>query len=125
MKKTIKAKIIKPCAADLFTDSTMSKTKATDPISNLKELRELRVHINRIQAMLEELLTQQGAFVKDMREVRERLFFDGLKHGMKNRKKLKKEFEAKTDRLLEKCGVKKKPVLSADDIERIRSRYDL
>ena len=98
---------------------------AVDPNKNLSEIRALKRAVGRLQESIDALMSIQGAIVSDFHDMREDLLFAGLKKGMKNSKKLVKEFESKKDPLLEKCGVKKKAVLSGDDLERIKSRIFL
>ena len=122
MKKTPKPMARAKPISKAFKLPLVQRNASPDPAANIAEIRNLGRMISGLQTAVEALLRQQGNFIKDLQEMRRDMFFSGLQDGMKNRKKLKKEFESRTDRLLEKCGIKKKGILSADDVERLKSR---
>jgi len=93
-------------------------------IEALAELRSLKELISKLSGVIDQLLIEIGTSVEDIQQIRQDMFYSNLKKMMKNKKKVKKEFDKKKDPLLVKCGVKTK-VLTTEDVERIKTRFEL
>ena len=90
----------------------------------IKELRELRQLVHQLRKSVDALIQQQGCLTSDLGQVRRDMFTKRLKSSLRNKRKLKKEFDASENALLKKCGVKNK-ILTIEDVERIKSRVDM
>jgi len=118
--------IIKKPLQDQRPRSVVAKrSKPLPELQNIEELRQIKAVISKLSGAVEKLLKQQGGMVKDINDMRLGLFQSQLEKGLKNSKKIKKQFEKKKLKLLEKCGVVKKVNLTEDDVKRIGSRIDL
>jgi hypothetical protein len=104
--------------------SKVKPKKVSTDVAAIQDLRMLKKLILNLQISVDRLLRQHGSMTKDLADIRKESFTKSLEKSMKNKDKLKKEFDEKDDPLLNKCGVKKK-ILDAEDIERIKSRYKL
>ena len=93
-------------------------------LESLEKMRKLMKVVDKVHLTLERLIREIGSQTQDLRRHGTDLFYEGLAKNLKNKKKLKKEFENTSDSLLAKCGVKKK-ILTTEDVERIKSRVKL
>ncbi len=105
-------------------NSKAKSNKVSADVAAIQDLRALKKLIMHLQTSVDRLLRQHGSMTKDLADIRKEAFTKSLEKSMKNKDKLKKEFDTKNDPLLMKCGVKNK-ILNEDDIKRIKSRYKL
>lgn len=122
-KAVVKKRLLKH--EDGSTRYPVSKSKPLPELKNIDELRQIKNVIGKLASAVERLLKQQGSMVKDINDMRLGLFQSRLEKGLKNSKKLKKQFDKKKFKLLEKCGVEKKANLTEEDVARIKTRIDL
>lgn len=93
-------------------------------LAEIEHLRQISNILGKLASQIEKLIKQHGRMVKDIDETRQKIFLSNLAKGLKN-KNLKKQFDKKKFKLLEKCGVVKKVNLTDDDVARIKTRIDL
>jgi predicted NACHT family NTPase len=105
-------------------DIKRSKKTIPNELETLVVLRTIQKEIANIQGAVNELFRWQGGLTKDLQSFRQNMFFNALKSGLKNKKKIKKNFDKEQLDFLRRCGVKNK-ILTESDMEKIKSRYKI
>lgn len=111
------------CSPDTIRRPKPKKSQRKE-LAEIEHLRQISNILGKLASQIEKLIKQHGRMVKDIDETRQKIFESNLAKGLKN-KNLKKQFEKKKFKLLEKCGVVKKVNLTEDDVARIKTRIDL